>query len=201
MASDGYWWELPLVVNLDNAVCEYTTRELLCNAADYELVGEKYNGWAGPLDVFSVDFNDDDEFNWAVSVPSNGNPHILLIKNAPEDWDIPGFANSVLMEWSGSDNPDLTYLLVLPPPATAFMKLEEFWADQILPHSDEIDDLFAHRVVTRHGWATMDLQYLDAWINSIDADHQVIEEEDGYDVIQYRSEPEPSVPVLPFLTA
>ncbi|KAI1461054.1 hypothetical protein F4805DRAFT_453993 [Annulohypoxylon moriforme] len=186
--STRYWWDLPLVVYYDNTFDHCSTRELLRGAAAYRLYEGGFEYRDQLLDVVEVDFNDKDKLNWTVRTPLNDKPRIFLIKHAPEDWDRPEFSSYFLTEWKDESEPRAIYLALMPRPAPAVMEPNEFWASLELSHSHNQDRFASTTVLTRHGWMKMKVQYVAHWIDSIDMENLVTEEENGDAITEYRSE-------------
>ncbi|KAI1210560.1 uncharacterized protein F4807DRAFT_459402 [Annulohypoxylon truncatum] len=198
MSNEEYWWDLPLVFCSDNAMDDISIRSMLERAVKDQNTDKDIDTDADFMDLTSVDFKKDDQFDWTVKVPSDGKVRVILVNNPPDNWDIPQFENYFLTEWASAGDPGKVYLALLPPPAPASMSLEEFWADQVLPHDCEADDLGDVRLFTRHGWVVMKLWWVEKYVRSIGMDVFNPDEEMGEVITKYRSEP--SASVLPFLT-
>ncbi|XDG02914.1 hypothetical protein ABKA04_002529 [Annulohypoxylon sp. FPYF3050] len=190
--DDKYWWDHPLIVCFTRGLDERTTRQHLSRIADYPIhQNDDYNHEFDHLEVISVDFEDQKEFLWEVSVPEDGRSRVILVKNAPNDWDIAEFSNYLLSEWIDWDVGNGTrYLVLLPPPKQAFMTIEQFWKDQVSPHDHPANDWPPFMILTANGWIKMFAQEVASWVNSIDVDKLDAELiDDGEAVREYRNEP------------
>ncbi|KAI1095090.1 hypothetical protein F5B19DRAFT_441853 [Rostrohypoxylon terebratum] len=198
--DNKFWWDNPLIACHARKLDECTTREYLSRAVDYPIHQHaEYNHESDHLEVVFVDFEDKKEFVWEVSKAEAA--RIVMVKNAPDDWDIPEFANSLLSEWFDvyEGRNGTRYLALLPPPAQAFMELEEFWKDQVMPHDQPANDWPQFKILTRNGWVKSLTQAVAAWVTSIDVgelDSELIDDSDA--VREYRREH--SAPVTSFLT-